>query len=75
MVDHGQAVGEGLGIGEFVGDEDGGDGPVHDQKANQVGERAAQARVQARVGLVEEQRVAVGKEQAAERHPVCLGVG
>ena len=25
MVDHSQAVGEGLGVGEFVGDEDGGD--------------------------------------------------
>ena len=41
------------------------------REPDQVGERAAQACVQARVGLVEKQGVAVGEEQAAEDHPVA----
>ena len=43
--------------------------------ADQVGEVAAQAGVQAGVGLVEEQRVAAGEQQAAERDPVRLAAG
>ncbi len=46
-----------------------------DERDDQIGERPAQAGVQAGVRLVEEQRVAVREQQAPERHPVRLAAG
>jgi len=63
-IEHGQAVGEGLGVGELVSDQHGGHGPLRHQGTHQVGEGPAQAGVQSGVGLVEQQGVAVGEQQA-----------
>ncbi len=71
----GDPVGERLRLGQFVRDEDDGDVPVRGQRAHQVRQYPPQPGVQAGVGLVEQQRLAPGEQQAAQRGPVGLPAG
>ena len=75
MVQDRQLVGESLRLLQFVGHQHGRDPAVRDQGPDQVGEAAAEAGVESRVRLVQEQSVAPGQQQAAERDPVLLAAG
>ena len=58
-----------------MGDEDRRHRPLRGKILHQRGEGAAQGGVERRERLVEQQRVAVREQQAAERHPVPLAAG
>ena len=70
-----QLVGESLRLLQLVGHQHGRDPAVRNQGPDQVGEAAAEAGVEPRVRLVQEQSVAPGQQQAAERDPVLLAAG
>ena len=70
-----EPVRERLRVGQFVRDQHGRHVARDHQRDHQVSQGAAQVRVQAGVGLVEEQRVAAGEQQAAESDSVRLPSG
>jgi hypothetical protein len=74
-VEDGQPAGEGLGVGQVVGDQDRRHGLLRHQGAHQGGQAPPQAGVQPGEGLVEQQGVAAGEQQAAQRDPVGLAAG
>lgn len=72
LVEHRQPVRERLRFGQFVRHQYGRGTTLLDQRDHQLSQVAAEAGVQAGVGLVEQQRVAASQQQPPERDPVRL---